>query len=231
MRPSFLQDLSGQKFGRLIVLGMSERRTASRGGICICQCECGNVKEIPSLSLKNGSVVSCGCYNKEVNRKKNTKHGHDLHETKSLTYKSWDKMIQRCCNPNAHEYKYYGAKGVSVCAEWRDFATFLKDMGERPSREYSIDRIDCTGNYEPGNCRWADRKTQGNNTRRNIYYDYKGEKKTAAELARIAGVKYNTMKVRLQKQGLTAEQAVLLPVVRWGNKEKYNRALIALINL
>lgn len=228
MRPSFLQDLTGQKFGRLTVLRMSERRTASRGGICVCQCECGVIKEIPSLSLKSGAVVSCGCYNKEVNKRKNTKHGHDSHSKKSLTYKSWDKMIQRCCNPNAHEYKFYGAKGVQVCERWRDFGAFLADMGERPSKELTIDRINYRGNYEPGNCRWANRKTQCNNTSRNIYYEYKGEKKTIAELAEIARVKYDTMYTRLRKNGLTAEQAVNLPVVRWGNKKRYEQALINL---
>ena len=223
-----LIDLSGQKFGRLTVLRMSEKRTASHGGICVCQCDCGTIKEIPSLALKTGAVVSCGCYNREVNLKRLTKHGHNLHIKKSLTYKSWDKMIQRCCNPNTFEYKYYGARGVTVCDRWRDFTCFLEDMGERPAKEYSIDRINCKGNYEPGNCRWADRKTQCNNTRRNIYYEYNGERKTIAELARIAGVKYDTMYVRLRENGLTPEQAIKLPTVRWGNKKRYEQALINL---
>lgn len=226
-----LINLSGQKYGRLTVLRMSGKRTASRGGICVCQCECGNIKEIPSLALKSGAVVSCGCYNRENILKRLTKHGHNSHSQKSLTYKSWDKMIQRCLNPNTQEYKYYGAKGVQVCERWKDFSAFLEDMGERPSKELTLDRIDCKGNYEPGNCRWANRLTQTNNTRRNVYYEYKGEKKTIAELARIAGVKYNTMYVRLRENGLTPEQAVNLPVVRWGNIKRYNRAVNTLVNL
>lgn len=227
MRPSFLQDLTGQKFGRLTVLRMSEKRTASRGGICICQCECGTIKEIPSLHLKNGAVVSCGCYQKEIVKNK-AKHGHQRNGHKTITFISWEKMMQRCYRENAPEYKYYGARGINVCEKWHKFEGFLEDMGERPSKELSLDRIDPNGNYEPRNCRWADILTQTNNTRRNVYYDYKGEKKTIAELARIAGVKYDTMYVRLRENGLTPEQAIKLPTVRWGNKKRYEQALINL---
>lgn len=209
---------------------MSERRTASRGGICVCQCECGTIKEIPSLPLKNGAVVSCGCYGREK-RQSSAIHGHERNGKKSLTYVTWDKMMGRCYNPNLREYRFYGARGIIVCEKWHKFEGFLEDMGERPSKELSLDRIDSNGNYEPGNCRWANRLTQTNNTRRNVYYEYKGEKKTIAELARIAGVKYDTMYVRLRENGLTPEQAVNLPVVRWGNKERYNRAVNALVNL
>ena len=221
MRPSFLQDLTGQKFGRLIVLRMSEKRTSARGGICVCKCECGAIKEIPSLALQRGLVVSCGCYASEVNKARCTKHGHESHSNKTLTYRSWDKMIQRCTNPNAHEYKFYGARGIVVCDRWKDFSLFLKDMGERPSKFYSIDRINCEGNYEPGNCRWADRKTQGNNTRRNVYYEYNGEKKTIAELAEIAGVKYDTMFYRLKKYGWSVEHAITVPVTKSNTRKGY----------
>ena len=140
-------------------------------------------------------------------------------------------MIQRCFNSNTPEYKYYGARGITVCERWRDFAAFLEDMGERPSKKYSIDRINVNGNYEPENCRWADERTQHNNTRRNIYYVYNGENKTAAELARIAGIGYDTMRARLSKQGLTPEQAVKLPVKKWGSKKSYQQTLLALVNL
>ena len=73
-------------------------------------------------------------------------------------------MKQRCSNPNQYAYQYYGAKGIKVCKEWADsFEAFLRDMGTRPGPEYSLDRIDCDGDYEPGNCRWATKSEQSRN--------------------------------------------------------------------
>jgi hypothetical protein len=75
-------------------------------------------------------------------------------------------MMMRCHNPNATNYGRYGALGVRVCKAWMKFEPFYADMGDPPSDEYSLDRIDPEGNYEPGNCRWATRSEQAVNTRR-----------------------------------------------------------------
>jgi ribosomal protein L40E len=95
------------------------------------------------------------------------KHGHNPRAGKSLTYVSWDKMWQRCTNPNDAHYYNYGARGIRVCARWKKFENFLADMGER-RLGFSIDRYpDKNGNYEPTNCRWATWTQQMNNSRRN----------------------------------------------------------------
>jgi hypothetical protein len=95
--------------------------------------------------------------------KKHGNHRHGHHQ--SRTYRSWNMMIQRCCNPRVEAYAQYGGRGITVCPAWRsDFAAFLSDMGERPLGT-SLDRIDGGGNYEPGNCRWATASEQACNRR------------------------------------------------------------------
>ena len=86
---------------------------------------------------------------------------------KTPEYKAWQGMKDRCYNPNSHKYKWYGARGITVCERWRNsYHNFIDDMGLKPGKKLSLDRINNDGNYEPSNCRWTDYKTQNNNQRR-----------------------------------------------------------------
>lgn len=125
---------------------------------------------------------------------------------------SWGHMRQRCKNPRSRFYADYGGRGISVCERWdRSFDDFYRDMGPKPSPQHSLDRIDNSGNYEPGNCRWATAREQNNNRRDNVLIEAFGESHTAPEWSRRTGIKRTTIECRL-KSGMTAEQALLTPV-------------------
>jgi hypothetical protein len=156
-------DLTNCKFGRLTVLyrGPSKLRSNKGSRTCwVCKCDCGKETIVQSDALRRGITKSCGCLFEEV-IKKGTHFTHGMFGTP--TYNSWANMVARCTDPKNPSYHKYGNRGVRVCEEWRDFRNFLADMGERPGKEYSLDRIKADGNYEPGNCRWATIDTQGQN--------------------------------------------------------------------
>lgn len=122
------------------------------------KCECGNAGKAAAADLRSGKSRQCSdCHNRE-NAFNNTKHG----KHKTLQYKVWSAIHQRCKNPKSTAYKYYGERGISVCERWNKFENFLEDMGERPEG-MTLDRIDNDGNYEPSNCRWVTHQVNCNN--------------------------------------------------------------------
>lgn len=149
------------------------------------------------------------------------RHGHTVNGKRSLTHNCWHSLRERTRNPNCPCYLQYGAKGITCCERWNKFENFLEDMGERPGKEYSIDRIDNTLGYTPENCRWATHTEQNRNRSCCIYIEIEGKKQTVKEWSIELGIKRQTIERRL-KLGWSDYDAVTQPVVR-GQKFKKSR--------
>ena len=204
-------DLMGQKFTRLTVIKEAGRDKDKRV-IWLCKCDCGNYHKALGKYLRNGNTTSCGCRRLEI-LKGQTEATTTHHMTNTRIYRIWNKMKHRCNNENDTDYKNYGGRGISVCEEWNDFMPFYEwAMSHGYSDELTIDRIDNNGNYEPSNCRWANHKTQGNNTRRNHYVTYKGETKSTMEWSEEIGINYRTLLQRLNGYHWPVEKAFETPV-------------------
>lgn len=131
----------------------------------LAKCECGNKAKVIYSDVYTDHSKSCGCYNREVAKKRMETHG--LSDTRM--YRIWKDMRRRCNNPNRNNYKDYGGRGISVCEEWdKSFMEFYNwAMSNGYDDDLSIDRIDNNGNYEPNNCRWILSNMQHRNTRKN----------------------------------------------------------------
>lgn len=142
----------------------------------------------------------------EIPKHWNTKHG----QYKSSEYNAWRSMRGRCYNKNNTRYMRYGGRGIII--EWNSFEEFFKDMGPKPSPEYSIDRINNAGNYSASNCRWATRKTQSNNRTTNHMIEYRGEKLNIKQLSEKLGIRYKTLHKRIFYYGWDVEKAASHPI-------------------
>lgn len=163
-------------------------RSPSNKPRLVCRCECGTTRLVLVSHLKNGRTKSCGCNRHTVEQ---PVHQHPL-------YRTYCNIIQRCENPRNAAYKNYGARGISMAPEWRsDFWQFVADVGDKPSKQHSIERKDNSLGYQPGNCAWADRRQQMRNTRRNHIVTYHGRKMPLVEACDLSGTNYGTAKWRL----------------------------------
>lgn len=175
-------------------------------------CKCG--EEFTRRSDYKYNTKNCNDCQRKIKNNKLTKHGHTHKKNnrcvKSKTYISWDGMKQRCYNVNHKAYFRYGGKGILVCSRWKNsFVNFLKDMGEKPEG-LSLDRIDNEGNYCKENCRWATRKQQQNNTRKNRLISIDGTTKTAQEWCDFYNVDWNMVRGRI-KRGIEPKKAFCKP--------------------
>lgn len=159
---------AGKRFGRLVIL---EKLPKSKARYL---CDCGTIRITSQNNISSGSTRSCGCYESASN-----------HPLRSI----WDGMIRRCENPNERAFPSYGARGIKVCSRWRnDFWAFVADMGERPSPDHTLDRIDMDGDYEPGNCRWATWDFQRRHKRGYRHVMVDGQELTLPQLAQRVGI-------------------------------------------
>lgn len=172
-------DITGHRYGRLVVI----KHTGTRSGrtLWLCICDCGNTIETLSNSLRRGRTASCGCIRAEINASQSKKAGQARAEqlikhgeSGSRLYHIWKAMRQRCTNSNDKYYADYGGRGVRVCDEWDDYEEFYQWAmasgydPDAPFSECTIDRIDVNGNYCPENCHWVDMKAQARNRRTTV---------------------------------------------------------------
>lgn len=185
-------DLSGRRFGRLLVEGWSDRRNRFRP-LWKCHCDCGSEFYTESSSLVSNRVLSCGCLKREVNRQPKT-HG----QSRTPLHAIWLSMKNRCGNPNDEAYANYGGRGITVCERWKLFENFMSDMGPRPEG-MELDRRDNDLGYNPENCRWITKSGNLRNTRRNRLITYNDQTHCIAEWAEITGIPPKILSDRVRR--------------------------------
>lgn len=211
---SRFEDLTGKRFGRLVVIERAEDHIQPNGKHQIqwlCKCDCGNEVVVRGSNLKNGNSKSCGCLQKDTTSFNNKLHNGSISVSgmaRSKIYTTWCNMKQRCLNENNRQYKDYGGRGIKVCDDWLDFEPFYKwAMVNGYNDMLTLDRINTNGNYTPRNCRWVDMKMQQNNRRNNHRITYNGKTQTLAQWADEIGVKRQTLRDRIFRYGWSVEKA------------------------
>jgi hypothetical protein len=216
-------NLSGQRFGRLIIESKAEERNRSGDILWNCICDCGNTSKVNTESLKSGNTKSCGCIN--------IKHGRRY----TKEYHTYRSMKDRCLKEDSHGFSHWGGRGITVCDRWLGYdgpKNFLDDMGICPEGK-SLDRIDNNGNYEPSNCRWATNKEQSRNQRSNFNVTIGDDKRCLSEWCEIFGVSLSSVWCRIKKANWATGIALFAPKYagksyKFGNAVRNKRTLNAL---
>lgn len=205
---SIFIDLTGKRFGRWVVLN---RGGVNKHGRILwkCRCDCGSEREVSSGNLLRHLTKSCGCQRRETAARQALHH-----LTRTPEWNTWVGIRNRCSNRKEPAYKYYGARGISVCDRWQEsFTNFLADMGPKPGPKFSIDRVDNDGNYEPGNCRWATQLEQVNNTRHNTHLTFQSRTQNISQWAKELGFPSDNVIVgRIGKLKWTIKKALTTPL-------------------
>lgn len=214
------RDLTGKRFGMLVVCHRTNRRN-SQGSYVFwqCQCDCGNTVEVNRSAFgKSASQHSCGCV--KLGRRKRYSVNDVLVRKYPSEFNTWTFMISRCHDERAKDFSRYGGRGIVVCDAWRaSFDAFVTSVGPKPGPRYTLDRIDNSKGYEPGNCRWATPLEQGRNKSNNVMLTHNGETLTVSQWAERLEIYHGTLLMRI-KAGWSDERIITTPsTVRY--KRKY----------
>ena len=206
----------GDKFGRWTVVSSELERGSKNRLYAKCICACGVEKSVRADRLVGGDSGSCGCLRVEVATalfKGNTysrTHGCSRSGLGTLEYSSWSSMRSRCCNPNAPDFHRYGGRGIKIDDRWAEFTNFLSDMGLRPTKSHTIERLDNNGDYTPRNCAWATPKEQSANQKRTCFVEYDGKRVTLSSLTDTCGLAHTTVAQRVRR-GWEIKRALSTP--------------------
>jgi hypothetical protein len=197
------KNFPGNKHNMLTLVECVEK---ARGGHkWLVRCDCGTEKVISVRDVVSGHTKSCGCMTAAWRSANSGMATHRMTDTRE--YKSWCHMLSRCFSEKNPKYEYYGGRGITVCDAWAmSFAAFYEHMGSCPTG-YTLDRIDCDGNYDPGNCRWADGKTQAQNRRFIKSVTVFGREMPVVEAERALDLGYGSIRNKAAKKGVTLQQA------------------------
>ena len=166
-------NLTGSIYGNLTVLSSLRKNNRI---YWLCECSCGELNEVQTGNLTGGKTNSCGC------REQMKTHGM----TKTKAYHIWQGAKNRCFNKNNDHYHRYGGRGISMCDDWANsFESFYEHIGDMPSENHEIDRIDNNKNYEPKNVRWTTRHENNINRIDSLVYVINGTHHLSAKLASI----------------------------------------------
>lgn len=172
----------GNKFGKLLVTQYAGIKQTQKS--YLCKCDCGNEVIVLSNNLKKGNSKSCGCSRKESCRKRMSKLNFKHGETNTKLWRTWKGILDRTTKPKHPHYARYGGKGINICDEWKIYENFAKYIGQPPTENHSIDRIDNNKGYEPGNVRWATAKEQAANRSTNVRVLIDGQKMILSDAAK-----------------------------------------------
>ncbi len=208
------KDLTGQRFGRLIVI--EEAGRTKQGNVkWLCRCDCGQDTVASQGNLHRSTTKSCGCFRAESASRLFTTHGLSKENGKqSRLYGIWLEMKRRCCDQRRKAFKNYGGRGISVHPLWMAFGNFYSwAMANGYAPNLTIERKDNNGNYEPGNCTWIPLKLQSSNTRSSRFITHEGRTLTMTQWAAIVGLSTGTLWMRL-KLGWPYGKALTTPIRR-----------------